>query len=777
MNKEGFSFKVLFFFLFGLLFLLGLFGYGLYNYNLNSNFATNEQKFQENENFSVGSLGDGSDTTKSNSVGEDPENKGVGYDGDTNSEISNSEDNSGEQQPVGSEIDASFTASKTVCPAPCGVFFDATGTQTNLIEDAFTGLDYTWDFDDLGSKFASRQGLDANGASGALSGHVFSKKGKYNVILSVSDFMGNQGYNELEINVEDPEIFFENSTYCVSNIGNFQDCPTQNNDFHLNTYDQAIDVLFASNGPRRVLFHSGEIFNTSGKTKGGFTGPFHINSYGFGAKPIVYADTDSHILQFNGGTRDLTIANIEFMSSYDSSTGLGRHPDGFRFFGSEDIVLYKNYFHGLGLNIYSGIKNAGYVHGGVYSDNVVTGWQDYALFGDVERVAIIGNSIKQSKNVLNGDDGKCGLDCPGGINTPDHGPFRSGTAVKTVITKNDFFNNAGWSSGGKAHQPILRFGAAGLAEMSIISDNIMEGGFTMGGSGTSNPDEVAKIGNTIWERNKFIATNNTRSFLDFQLGGLTIRNNLFVKPANGVGELGEFNKFLSFLPFGAGGSSSKNLEVTNEIYGNTFVSLENGSDEIIFLEISNNSLDNFDVKNNIIYAPASNSVKATFLQWEADSDLKNYKSNNNIYFSGDVFAKVLDTNYNFEDWKIFSGEDAHTLLVDPLFIDSEAQDFRLSSSSLGIDNGQKFESDFEDITGKDRPKDGDLDGIASWDRGAYEFGNNAGEISLLETSSVNLSPKFVKKESVFVLTFLLFAIILFLVIVDTLINNPELRKN
>ena len=67
------------------------------------------------------------------------------------------------------------------------------------------------------------------------------------------------------------------------------------------------------------------------------------------------------------------------------------------------------------------------------------------------------------------------------------------------------------------------------------------------------------------------------------------------------------------------------------------------------------------------------------------------------------------------------GWDPASLQLDPLLVDPLALDFALQRASAAVDSGDDAHAAALDVTGVNRPLDGDGDGFAVADRGAYEY--------------------------------------------------------
>ena len=103
------------------------------------------------------------------------------------------------------------------CPAPQGVFFDATGTTCTAGEcaDSFRELHYEWNFGDSGSGTWSTSGLSKNEAFGPMAAHVYETSGTFTVNLTVTDGSVSGTFND-DIEIDSADSTFSGTTRCIS---------------------------------------------------------------------------------------------------------------------------------------------------------------------------------------------------------------------------------------------------------------------------------------------------------------------------------------------------------------------------------------------------------------------------------------------------------------------------------------------------------------------------------------------------------------------------------
>jgi len=654
----------------------------------------------------------------------------------------------------------SLEVSKNSCVAPCPIFFDASGTTSSEIDEPFHQLFYSWDMGNPDSGFVNRQDVDPNRMQGPIAAHVYEEAGTYTVKLDVTDHKGGYSGKEVQINVLNPDDFYAGNTLCVSASGEFSECPSQNADDHFTNISAALDSLFANDGPRRLLVRRGEdyIQSCSGYSYGNLTGPFYLGPYGQGAKPVFRREgcnpTAPNILQ--GGTlmrlrpnvKMVTIEGINFQGEYDASTGFGDRPRGFDVrFGSEDLLFLRNSFSGLRMNLLTGGSSGDRTKNYYVVDNHITNWSDYGHYGSIEQSAFLGNSIRQKDDVWNSSVHAGGRACKDDMKVEPcpsaHGPIRLPSPKKSLIAFNDMFSANGWSSSGKAHQPNIRLAVDSYALDTVVSDNLMEGGFSTANLGTSrlrengfHPDD-----RVIFERNRVTASPNTQTLVSSGKPGRIIRNNVFLKlndghqwpsmyegQMQGLGE-SEFGVAISIGAPELPNHMAFMKDIPTWISGNTFVVLDEARGERSrFLRVSGGdpegdpisySLNNIMVNNNVAFLPflegKDSTPRSGFIEWRR-SDTEGLISNNNSLFApGYPYFGVFDSvGLSLSEWQTLN-YDSESFEGSPEFVDADAHDFRPSQSSPLINKGIMRPGFLEDKKGISRPQGGGVD------LGAFEY--------------------------------------------------------
>ncbi|MBG1270076.1 choice-of-anchor D domain-containing protein [Nostoc sp. WHI] len=185
-------------------------------------------------------------------------------------------------------------------------------------------------------------------------------------------------------------------------------------------------------------------------------------------------------------------------------------------------------------------------------------------------------------------------------------------------------------------------------------------------------------------------------------GKATEGSGIMIDLANGLGSDGVAYKGRTLIAnnvsYNNGGAGIQVFKSSNvDVVNNTTYKNSNHPDQAGFGEIFLNSATKIRAENNIMYAKSNG-------ESFAGSDKENTINNNLIY--------------NTSKWN-FTGKNAITG-KDPLFVDAAKGNFALLTGSPAIDAGS---STFNGIT-KNVPQDGDGNGTAAIDIGAYEAATN-----------------------------------------------------
>jgi len=221
------------------------------------------------------------------------------------------------------------TGSRTGGVAPLTIFFDAVGSGTGVYQPSgsnpdYGSVDYRWDFADSASGTWTHNGKSKNTAHGYMAAHVFETVGTHRVTLHVTEASGVVHDYYQDITVTDPNAVYAGQTYYVSNSGGNDSNNGTSPSSPFRTVSRAMSTLFASNGPRRVLFNRGETWTASSTiSASGRTGPFTIGAYGTGTNPTINMTHSGDGIRFDTTVRDVRIVDVNVSGPWPASSGEG----------------------------------------------------------------------------------------------------------------------------------------------------------------------------------------------------------------------------------------------------------------------------------------------------------------------------------------------------------------------------------------------------------------------------------------------------------------------
>ena len=260
------------------------------------------------------------------------------------------------------------------------------------------------------------------------------------------------------------------------------------------------------------------------------------------------------------------------------------------------------------------------------------------------------------------------------------------------ITHNVIQNNNASQEGGG-------ISVHGCALVPVISKNIIRGNFGGGGGGI----RVSRSFCTIFDNN--ISCNSA-----FSGGAIKLSSSNSSILSNRIIENNASHSAGGISMIGSSPTVSNNLIIDNKVAGSNPIMavgggmlLEYGSSpDIINNVIANNTA----INGGGIYCDESSGTVTNCISWGNGGDL------------GSRGAGGLSITYSdIEDGDLGYGN----ICSDPLFVDPVAGDYRLRVGSPCIDAGNNNVAPSTDLDRNNRPIDGDGDGIAIVDMGAFEY--------------------------------------------------------
>ena len=393
---------------------------------------------------------------------------------------------------TGGTVTPSISATVTSCAAPCGVFFDVTGTS-GLSGSDYVGANWNWDFNDPRSPHP--------GDIGFAVGHVYDNPGTYVATVRVRDLAGASGKASVTITVTAPSY----TTYYVSSSGS-----DSNNGLSMSAPFATVAHAFALQGANTtLLFRRGDTFTLGGTATetgpalvGAYTDPSHAST----AAPIWSAGSSGSVTLKGTAAR---IQDIHLVS--------GGNGNGIQLLATTNPVVERLEIEGVGSGCCgstNGLAFYGDTGAAVNTfifDNNVHDFLGYGYYGATDHLAIVGNQF---------------LRFSGG----DHG-IRVIHGNLTYVAYNTVVGN-------DTDTPLSGITMRGNHTNIVLSHNtsnrLME--FT-----PQNTDAVEQLQHCLAEGN-IVADNRTTGFYEYSFGvtanHVVVRNNVFSGSPNGVSVFG-----------------------------------------------------------------------------------------------------------------------------------------------------------------------------------------------------------------------------------------------
>lgn len=483
---------------------------------------------------------------------------------------------------TGGALTVSVSTSRSSCAAPCGVYFDATGTS-GLSGSDYVGANWTWDFNDPTSSH--------KGTIGFLAAHVFDTPGTYHVSTRVHDLAGAAGVVSTTVTVS----AMSGTTYYVSAAGNDSNAGTSIGAAFL-TFTHA--MTFAGTN-KSVLLRRGDTFSlgtifsisvTGPFRLGAFTDPGHVSA----AAPIV-TSSDTQIANILSSDIRLTDIHLEQLAQ---GSGVG-------FTNATHALLERVELEGVGSVSVSGLLSLG-IDG---SDNPIFFFDDsihdfigYGLYGDrTNNVAVVGTTV------TNFSGGEHGMRFQGG------NPGGAGFSTNAVVTDSTF--TPAISGGAYQTQDSITF--RGDNTKIVFANNYTSDGAHFQPQNTGVIEHISQV---LDEGNQFVAALPTdANFVAENIAAfhVYIRNNLYVNqglplaiqgypllPANWTDEIFVYNNTVRTVPvdsnqyfFAEHLSTTGTMTLKNNIFNETSSSTNSS------LFFTTGGTEVFD--HNLLYSPSA----------------------------------------------------------------------------------------------------------------------------------------------------------------------------
>lgn len=526
--------------------------------------------------------------------------------------------------------------------APSPVWFEVTSVTGaaattpsggDVYDPQYHDITYIWDFDDVNNATPTttlnlpNQWKDLNEGRGRRVAHVFNDPGTYTVTCTAYEPATRRfGTQTIEVTIGDPDVVFAGAGTIIVD-------PALGNHSAAHPGATVVADWASARAPRttvglspaRIMLAPG-YFATLTEADGAWntsnwlnarTQALDPNGAACGFRPQgkhLGGKNNAIIKDENEDCIEHVYIGITIEGEWDPTTERGRLWDPFYTDKDSDVSVTEHllmhhqcsYFGLEGVRRHNLDSNTG-LHGySMYSDTLITNWQDYGLFLEEDNpgdVAVIGCSIAQNPDALSG----------GSKNNQynGHGPIRVANVTHSYIAVCDLFSRHGWSNGGSwsgvngtrtSNQPCIRMNTNGDPDKSSYVDRCAaEGILSYQEQDAANASDQA--GNHVVDKVlQVLGADNALQYGNLLLhGGMTVRNMLSIKldaPSAGIINMHDF------IAAGPGNGGSENDDAGFRAYNNTLIDLRsasNGGDQLDAAIDSGFSV--VQVENNILHAP------------------------------------------------------------------------------------------------------------------------------------------------------------------------------
>lgn len=556
-----------------------------------------------------------------------------------------------------------IAVSRTAGVAPLAVFFHAI---SNFDWEFIEQSDFIWDFGD-GSPLAH----------GYMAAHVYeladdAPTATFPVVLSIKQ-------NGRIIATEEKNIVvspFSGRTLCVSSSADFTECPSSSSADHFTDIGGAWDEVESNT---RLLLRRGDQWSsTTQYTKTGMPGPVIVGAFGEGNRPKVVFTDQSQPTFLVYGSQDWRFMDLHVQGG-GGSAGFGATcltSGG----NCRDLLILRTRIEDSLANVaVPGVKDGFFVFDSSFAD--LNRYLVYNYYG--EDIAFVNVEARESGSHF----------------------YRIGGPERLLVTGNDIADAPKTDSDQPTTHDVLTIrGGGNYSRYSLIQDNLFRKPGWLVQLGSQNSGSAGPFRYMVIEGNTFApypGESETGTGLLLDGYDAVIRNNLFLDAAYAcsVGVRYTFD-------------DTRRIGIYNNTHYNSPGHRGSG-----FLRFNTGA----DARDITVYNNILSGVGGCWSLFSGDTaDINEIESDYNIWYLPEYqtfFGSDLQT------WQAQYGNDVHSLIVDPQFVSLDPLDegfLKPGPLSPAVDSGGSVPV-FIDFMGNARPLDGDNDGDARWDRGAFEF--------------------------------------------------------